>query len=189
MTTPARQYVRGAPTLLTQLVGRAIRARRLRANLQQRDFAKVLGVAPGAVSEIERKPRTHVTVAMMERYASALGMTCSELVREAEALRCEVHEVWERPKRRARTAAERRLSRALGKALRKRRHASGVQLVAVSRGLGLDPSHVCEHERGLVTPALPVVASYAALYGCTAADVVAEAEALMAKWTRKKEAA
>lgn len=185
MKTPARQYKRGKPTLLTQLVGRAARARRLRMNVQQNDFAASIGISKGRLSEIELNQRVHLTIAVLEPVAARLGITLSQLIREAEAMRVEIHEPWEKPPRRARSKEDVRCSRAIGKALRARRHASGRKLADVAADVGIDLAHVCEHERGLLAPALTTLFAYARALRCSTHDLMRDAEEILASKRRK----
>jgi transcriptional regulator with XRE-family HTH domain len=172
----AKRYRRGAPTLLTQLVGLSVRHRRLERNIGMRALAAHVGVTPGVLSELECKPRAHVTIANLERYAGALGVPVSEIVRDAEALRCEIHEPWERPAKHARSDDELRIGRALGRVRRLRRKESGHTLTTFAEASSIDVSRVCEHERGVTLPCLTTLAKYARAHGCMMSDLLRDAE-------------
>jgi transcriptional regulator with XRE-family HTH domain len=75
------------------------------------------------------------------------------------------------------TAAERaELARALGGAIRGRRLAAGVTREQLAERLGLDPTTVARWEDGNRLPTLARLRSIAAALGCTALDLVADAQ-------------
>src|SRR3990172_3912292 len=171
-----RRHVRGTPSNLTLLVGRVVRSLRLEQNLTQADLAANSGVAKCSVTDFEGRVHSHVTIAKLERYAHGLSVTASELIRQAEARRCEVHEAPMPRGRGDKTPYDLAYAQALGAALRARRRACGKKLEAVAIAANMYVSHVCEVERGEMLVKLTTLDSLARALGTTASELLREAE-------------
>lgn len=68
------------------------------------------------------------------------------------------------------------LARAVGAAIRGRRAAAGLSLRAVCERMGEEPQHLCNAENGGRLPQLPRLIEIATALGCSAADIVRDAE-------------
>lgn len=92
-------------TTLPSWVGRVLRAHRLAQGLTQSEVAARIGRKKEWICDLECRRNSGLTLARLELICGALGQRVSDVLREAEGMRCQVHPI-ETPKYAPTTEAE-----------------------------------------------------------------------------------
>ena len=78
---------------LPTAVGRVLREERLRQKLELGEVGARIKRSPSWVSDVENRPHRGLTLIRLELVAGALGLRASDVLRQAEAARVQVHTI------------------------------------------------------------------------------------------------